>query len=327
MPAAISSFDDVHAWLIRGFVEAGLPDHTGGGVAWREDGALNIENLFADQGAGGLLLELAGADGEENAYTVKVVRDAGGARVVARCADTLFRQEWAVEDPATLAAEVLARVRHHHAAFVKWRAEGGETTFGERAAIADDRGAACDRGLVLFLDGLRKQGKALAGGPKAGWWVTSKAAAGGQIAAGLGQDPQYRLRPEQRTVDLPEYREHVERLGTVGLVMIANGGVGALLTCLGLSFNFYALYELGFSGMLGNFGYAALAVVGSGVFAVLQIAGGVAMRRTRWLWLAKLGAWSGIFPCCVGACFLTGLPVGIWALLTLRDERTDLVFS
>ncbi|MFN7145186.1 MAG: hypothetical protein ACK4YP_15525, partial [Myxococcota bacterium] len=92
--AAIADSDDLYAWLIRGFVESGLPDHTRGDRPWIPSGALNLENFSQDRGVGGVLLEFLGQVGgasvpeDHYTYAVCVVRDAEGTQVVVRSEDT-----------------------------------------------------------------------------------------------------------------------------------------------------------------------------------------------------------------------------------------------
>lgn len=322
MPA-LAGFDDLHAWLIRGFVEAGLPDHTGGGRPWNPDGALNLENLFSDQGASGLLLEFLGPAGleprpeDEYTYQVQVVQDATGAQVVVRCPETVYFQAFPAQRPETLCATILAHVRQHNARFTAWRAQGGEVSYAERLGVQEVRGASCDRGLVAFLADLRKRGVPLESGPSQGWWVPSRKDIGRAIQAGKGADPTYHIGPKSGAdPDAAENRAFAAQARQVGTVLFVLAGLTTLYLVAGGAL---AYWRYGGQAMAG--------VVASGLlWAGLAAWTGTLFRRLRSLTLARVLAVVLMLPC-FGPCCAAGLPVGGWALWVLRSPRARVVFQ
>lgn len=322
MPA-VAGFDDLHAWLIRGFVEAGLPDHTGGGRPWHPDGALNLENVFSDQGAGGVLLEFFGQAGaepvpeDEYTYQALVVHDATGARVVVRCPETVYFQVFPADRPDTLGATILAHVRQHNARFTAWRSQGGEVSYADRLSVQEVRGTACDRGLVALLGDLRRRGVPLEAGPSQGWWVQSRAAIGRAIGVGKGTDPTYHIGPKSGAdPDSAENRAFVEKARKVGTVLLVLSGLTVVYLAAG--------------GTLAYWRYGvrvSAGLVASGVlWAALAAWAGVLLRRLRSLTLARVLAVVLMLPC-FGPCCAAGLPVGAWALWVLRNPRARVVFQ
>lgn len=331
--SAIAGFDDVHAWLIRGFIEAGVPDHTGGGVEWTRDGAMNLDHLFKDRLASGILLQLVGqafADRrpeDEATYEVLVVRDAGSTSVVVRCPETLFEQAFPALPLEDLAARVLAHVRHHSEHFTQWRRGGGETSWAERAAIAQVRGASCERGLATLLEKLRRERKSLSRGPAEGWWGAAAAprSVSQAITTGEGRDPVYQTRPRTPEASTPENLEYMESVRTVGLVMLVLSGVSAIFVCAGFGWSGFTAWSVGFRGLYAQ-GWTVMALFANLFFVLLQLVCGLRLRAVRSLTLVRVLAVAGMLPC-FAPCCLTGFPVGAWALLVLRSPRARIVFQ
>jgi hypothetical protein len=328
--AAIGASDDLHAWLIRGFIEAGLPDVTFGGEV-PVAGGVNWENLYLNRGVEGVLLCFPGFEpGSEWIYGVA---PAGGANAVhVRCRDTLFSQSYAGLPPPQLAGRILADVRAHNEAFVAWRAQGNEPGMVEMRAIGDARGVACGQALASFLEPLQRARQPLSEGPAQGWWVAgmTRKALGAQIAMGAGADPTYRLAGEVPLHDRPEYRIYAEQVKTVGGVMMAVGAVSFIVAGLTLAWAGYNVFqqraEVVLSSALSrDVGPIALFLAAS-VFAVTQVLAGWRMRVMKNLLLVRICAGFAILPCS-GACWIVGLPVGGWALWTLADEKAKVLFD
>src|SRR3990172_1447211 len=131
MPA-IAGSDDLHAWLLRGLVQAGAPDRTLGGTI-PPTGAVNAENARLNRGVEGVLVVFPGVEaGEEGVFALLVVRDAVGSRVAVRCPDALFSHDYPASPPEPVAARILQDVRAHAAAFSDWRRKGGVVGYSER---------------------------------------------------------------------------------------------------------------------------------------------------------------------------------------------------
>jgi hypothetical protein len=75
--------------------------------------------------------------------------------------------------------------------------------------------------------------------------------------------------------------------------------------------------QSGISAFVGLFLAFALGAV--------QIFGGMQMKKLQNHTLAIVGAIAGIIPCSI--CCVFGLPVGVWALVTLLDEQVKAAFS
>lgn len=322
MPA-IAGFDDLHAWLIRGFVEAGVPDVTGSS-SFLPDGGLDLDSLYTDQGASGLLLTFLGqaqdapVPDDEYTYTVCVVRDATGERVVVRCAETLYHHTFAGVPAPQLGVQILTHVRAHNEAFTAWRAKGGAISYAERLSIPEVRGVACDRGLVALLADLRRKGVPLSAGPASAWWGVSRQAMGAAIKAGKGQDPTYRLGkgPTEAEQAVAENQEYADRVRKVGGWLLGVGGASLFWLFAGTG---VAWYKYGSS-------YAAGVAVGAFVFAFAFAFAGWQMRSLRMLTPVRIALVVAMLPC-VGPCCVAGAPLGAWGLWVLKDPRARRVFQ
>lgn len=335
VPPAIAAADDLLAWCLRGFVEAGAPDVTLGGEV-PEGGAVNAENLRFNAGVDGLSLCFPGVEaGEEWVYRCVAV----GSAVQVSCADTLFHHAYAGLPPAQLGGRILADARAHNEAFVKWRAQGGAPSVAEMRAIPMPRGTAVTPGLVSFVERRYRAGKTLAEGPSQGWWVAASTpmALGAGIAAGAGQDPTYRLKGEVPVHERPEYREYAASVRTLGTVCIVTGVLGGLVGGLALTWAGYNVFAQradiilmrGVSqaaDLLTANAYPLLAFVGSLIFALSMIVAGLRLRALRNLGLIRVLLGVAALPC-GGACCFGGAPVSAWVLVKLMDERAPAVFG
>lgn len=329
MPA-IAGCDDVYARLISGFVLAGVPDATRGGVEPTPDGHLNVENLLQPASAAqGLLLEFPGlpdADTPVYAYAVRLVRDVrgGGYLVEARCPETLFHHTWPTSVPEALAGAIVDALRVHHASFLAWAAQGGRVSYTERLGIPSLPAESPSPTLVRFLNGLYAEGRTLADGPAKGWWAPATVWSG-KIEAGLGQDPTYHLGP--RTDQLTEEeREHADRLRTAGWAMVVYAGLSGLVLVCGSAYAGWLAYLSGSVPFWNGAG-----ACGGALSIVLWLAAAQALVRQRDRWFFRSGGTTrglitiaaifGMVPC-AGYCCLGGLPVGAWTLYVLYNEHT-----
>ncbi len=329
--AAIAESDDLYAWLIRGFVESGLPDHTRGSREWIATGALNLENFFQDQGAGGILLEFRGQAGEspvpEDDYTYQVVVTRGpeGAQVVVRSEDTLFHHAFPATPPDALAAHILGEVRGHNERFTQWRGQGGATTVAQRRGIPSARGVTPDRALLQVLETLRRTNRSIAEGPANKWWIQAKSATPLKIEAGLGLEPVYATRKAMVTLSAEDL-EHADRLRTAGTVLLVSGGFSLLFLFAGTLLSGWNLYVGGFRWLAAQGWMTVASVAGSSVFAGVHLVGGLRLRALKSRRLVGVLAILGMLPCLAPCCGV-GFPAGAWVLYLLRDERSNKVFN
>lgn len=345
MPA-IADSDDVYAWLIRGFVEAGLPDHTRGDREWLASGALSLEGFVAERGADGVVLEFLGqaqdrpAPDDEYTYRVVVERDADGARIVVRSEDTLFHHvfaSWGGGSPPRnapprgdelerFAEQIVVEVRSHNARFTEWRAQGGVVTLGQRRGLPPANGAPADRALVATIDTLLRNHRSVAEGPANKWWVKAAPSAGpAKIEAGLGIEPQYITR-KAGTQLTAEDVAHAARLRTAGAVLMASSALSALVFVGAVLASGWNMYQQGPRWVLAQGWPTAASVGASFVFVGVHLVAGYKLRSLRArglvLGLTILGMLPCLAPCCLG-----GFPVGAWVLYLLRDERSKKVFN
>ncbi len=335
IPPAIGAADDLLAWCLRGWVDAGLPDVTLGGEV-PVGGAVNAENIRFNAGVDGVMLSFPGfAPGEEWVYRCVLV----GNALQVSCPDTLFSHAYAGLAPRDLGPRVLADVRAHNEAFVTWRAQGAEPGVGEMRAIPMPKGQAANPALVSLLERRYRAGKTLSEGPAHGWWVTaeSKPALGAAIGVGGGQDPTYRLKGEVPVHELPEYREYAASVRTLGTVAISTGAAGFIGGGLALTwagFNVFTqradvILTKGMTGvgdLLTSNAWPLLSFVGAVVFAVAMIFAGLRMRALRNLTLVRVLLGVAAVPCS-GVCCAVGLPVAGWMLFKLLDEKAPSVFG
>jgi len=288
IPPAIGSADCLHAWVLRGWVDAGVPDATLGGVV-PEGGSFSAENVRRNGGVEGLELVFPGFDaGEEWNYAVVVA----GASVHVCCGDTLFSHAYAGIPPQQLGARIVADVRAHNQAFVAWRTGGGVVGLAETRAIRPPRGQAASRGLIDLLERRYRGGHTLASGPAEGWWIEANAARalGGAIRSGQGLDPTFRLGAQGPMIERPEYREYAAKMRTLGSVVMGVGVGGLVVGGLGLAWAGFNVSKQRWDVILTRDGpgIPLLIFVGALVFAGSMFTAGLRMRALRNLMLVRV---------------------------------------
>ncbi len=329
MPA-IADSDDLYAWLIRGFVESGMPDHTRGGREWTAAGALNLENFIQEQGAGGIVLEFRGQAGDEPSpedeytYQVSVVRGPEGTQVVVRCAETLFHHAFPDEPREAIAGHILGQLRAHNDAFTDWRSKGGETTYAQRIGIPVVAGSSCDRALVTVLETLRRSNRSIVEGPANKWWVKGGGAIATRIEAGLGQEPIYISKKAQVRVS-PEDVAHAKRLRGAGMLLLLSGTASLAALALATAFAGYNVYTVGYRGVLAQ-PWLVGSLFTTFLYAGVQFLAGFRLRALRSRGLVRILAVLGMLPC-LGPCCGIGLPLGAWVLYLVQDSRSIRVFN
>ncbi len=335
IPPAIGPSDDLHAWLLRGFVEAGLPDLTLGGFA-PEGGAFSAASLRENGGIDGLCLSFIGWEGGED-WVYRAVVLGGAAHVT--CRDTLFSHRYAGLRAQELGPRILADVRAHNDAFAAWLGQGGQPTLGEQRAIVDIRGEPASRALLDFVERRYRSGETLEAGPSAGWWIAqaTRSALGAGIGMGRGVDPTYRLGAATPLHDLPEYREYADSVRSLGTWIMGLGFAAVVVAAVALTLAGYNVMQQradvvltrGMSSatdLLEANAYPLLAFLTSGIFSACWLLAGSRMRALRSLSLVKGLLVVSMIPC-AGAWCLVGLPVGGWAFYRLLDKKAAAVFG
>ena len=88
-------------------------------------------------------------------------------------------------------------------------------------------------------------------------------------------------------------------------------------------------YGMEFWGpFIGSTGWSVIMSLIGFFVAFIVIIAGSRLRSTRSPGLVYAGAIMAALPCCIGLpCCCIGLPVGIWAILTMQDEQVKAAFS
>lgn len=340
MANAFLNFNEPHAWVIRGLVEYGWRDLTGRGsaVPHGAPGGLDLSPLLSSHGRDGVrLVVLPVADGrrvEETNYEfeVKVTGDLPNIRVVARCPDCNYLEEFAFEmqNPTYAAGYLHQSVVKHVAEFARWRLGGEELTWAQRMGVPEITGDPCSAELVRWVSSrLRQPGFSFDLGPSEGWWLNLQpglVGSGPPIASTGkgGGDPVYiSAAGRAELAAMGGAKASVERVAALDYV---SGPAGWLrfvkwggTTLGGLAF-LNALITVYFYGTSRGF-----ALVTSVIYAGLMVGGAILAGRGLERYREVRPHWTVFFlfayaalaaPCC-----LVGLPLSIWAILVwLKPE-------
>ena len=335
IPPAIGAADDLHAWLIRGWVESGLPDVTlGGGLP--PGGGFSAESLRLNGGAEGLELRFYGFEADDEwVYHVVVT----GPAVAVACPDTLFSHAYAGIPARELGARILADVRAHNEAFLAWRQQGGQPGLGETRAIRVPPGVPASRTFLELADRRYGVGGGFAEGPANGWWVVahSAAALGGAITTGSGVDPTYRLKGEVPVHERPEYREYAASLRRLGGWLVGLSAASGFLAAAALFWFGFNIFQQRaeivlmrdvhqFSDLATQNAYPLLGFLSVSLFAGCWLVAGLRLRALANLTLIRVLLVIACLPCTGGCCF-AGLPLGGWVLYRLTDPKAAAIFG
>ncbi len=346
MPAAFATFDEAHAWLIRGLVEYGWPDVStlGGHIPQGAPGGLNLSRFPDKHGQSGLFLEVPAVSGgrqmvEDGVYSfeVKLVSgDGDGRRFVVRCPEANFIQEFAHDNgnPGWAAGYIHQAISEYVPQFVAWRLGGGEVSWAQRAGMPDFDGDPCSQGLSRFVQERLRRNQRFDLGPEQGWWMNaapppplapgataSPGYPSGMITAGKGGgDPTFLSAGARAAVAAAG----PEELGSgQALAKVSSPGL-ALQTVVG-----FGMFQ-GFFWVLNAIVTVALfgtERVGATVFSIalgmglLAVGAGAMYGAAQYrkaassplVWLTFL--YTALTP----VCCLFGLPVTLWAIKTWRD--------
>ena len=101
---------------------------------------------------------------------------------------------------------------------------------------------------------------------------------------------------------------------------------------------YQAILLLGQTAMMEFTPEGILYLVTSGGWSIIQAAigfitafvvvyAGTCLRATKSSGVVYAGSILAMIPCCIGCCCLFGLPVGIWALVVMQDEKVKQAFE
>lgn len=333
MPNAFLNLNEPHAWLIRGLVEYGWQDMTGrgGAVPPGAPGGFDVSRITGSQGKDGIVLVMAPvvdgrmADDSNYEFEVKVTGRAPNIRVVARCPDCNYLEEFPydLQSPQHAAGYLHQGVTKHVPEFVRWRLGGGELTWAQREGVPPVDGDPCSGELVKFLSvRLRQPSFSFNQGPAEGWWLSGDVSVWGkgpvaQTGKG-GGDPVYiSAAGRAELASMGGANANVERVAALDLVDRPGGFLGmALWLCM--AFGVISLlnvlvtvYFFGTNRMVQTVGWFVFggALIGLGLLSRKGLA---RYREVRDHWTVYLMlAYVALTP----VCCLWGLPLSVWALL------------
>jgi hypothetical protein len=74
-------------------------------------------------------------------------------------------------------------------------------------------------------------------------------------------------------------------------------------------------------------GWSTFAGLVGFLIAFIIIYAGVSLQKAKSTGVVYAGAIFAMIPCCSGCCCILGLPIGIWALITLQDDEVKKAFA
>jgi preprotein translocase subunit Sss1 len=334
IPPAIAAISDVHGWILRGLIEAGLQDGTGRNRASIEAGLLDASDLLGvARGAEGIRLgflcptSIDPNPEDEFIYVIKVSRQPDRAFVVVRCAESIFYQEVEEAPYESLGGRILAMIRAHNARFTAWRQRGGMASMAERKSVPDVRGMPASAPLSNFMERHYKSGGSLSDGPQYGWWNERFSARelGKQIGAGQGGE-RYIQERKLTEAEKPENIAYIKQLKIAAIGMMAYGGAG-ISWCMGIvTYMFYRWVTIHFGAMFSE-GWPQASLILMGIMSCLQLWGGWQLYNLRSAFWVQGIALLGALPCGFSPCCLMGIPTGALVFYRMRDPKMELLFE
>lgn len=323
MANAFASFDEAHAWLIRGLVEYGWPDitHAGGRVPPGVFGGIDLSRLADSQGREGVFLEVrAVADGrtcdEDGTYTfqVQVTQGREGLAISVRCPEANYLQEFPYDpaNPIHAAGWVHQAITQYVPDFVRWRLSGGEVSWAQRSGMPTVDGEPCSPALAQFVRGRIDAHRRFDVGPSEGWWLdeAQPAAPAGVVPASAWQGPIAVEGQAGRVGSVDDERDRAMR------IVKAPAAALRAMSIAGMAFGFFWFVNIVVT--LYFFGLDRLGAVLFSLVAgtLLLMTAGIAfwcagkykdLAKGPLPWVAI--AWCALVPLCC----IPGIPVAIWA--------------
>lgn len=121
------------------------------------------------------------------------------------------------------------------------------------------------------------------------------------------------------------------------IALIAYGAISIMFACLSIFSNILAMTGVldnmmaeinnaGAGAMFSGVGGIAIALPGL-LISVVEIVGGMKMKKTQSYGLAMAASVLAILPVCGGCCCFIGAPIGIWAIVTLVNDEVKAAFQ
>lgn len=134
--------------------------------------------------------------------------------------------------------------------------------------------------------------------------------------------------------------EYVQnKVNAPGLALAVFGGVCILLNLISGAFQLLSAITSIMSLVTSDVGMEAWVAFGMSqgwtiVLALIAFASsfvvlfaGMRLRQARSPGLVYAGSIFAMLPCCVSGCCCLGLPLGIWAIVTMQDEQVKVAFA
>lgn len=332
MAHAFLTVNEPHAWLIRGLVEYGWRDITGRGgvVPSGAVGGFDVSRIPGSQGRDGLILVMAPevdgqrADDPNYEFEVKVTGRAPNIKIVARCSDCNYLEEFPYDlrNPTHAVGYLVQGLTRHVPEFVRWRLSGGSLSWSQRAGVPEVVGDPCSGDLIRFVQNrLRIPNTSFEQGPAEGWWLSGeyKPWGSGPVASegkGGGEPTYVSAEGRAELAEMGGAGASVERVAALDHVDSPGGWLGlAIGSCIALG----ALALLNGLVTIYFFGAGRLtALIINVVLGLGLVVGGVLARQglrryreVREHWTVYLMfAYVALTP----VCCLFGLPLAGWGL-------------
>jgi hypothetical protein len=138
---------------------------------------------------------------------------------------------------------------------------------------------------------------------------------------------------------MTEYAQ--EKVNGPGIALMVLGGLSILTNLamtavrgIGLVTNVMSLLSSGYAdtgmwiALFTSSGWQVLMSLVGIIGSVMLVVAGTRLRGLKSAPLVYAGSIMGMLPCCVGApCCCIGLPIGIWAIVTMQDEQVKAAFT
>lgn len=134
--------------------------------------------------------------------------------------------------------------------------------------------------------------------------------------------------------------EYVEgKVGPPGIALIVFGILALLLNLVGAAFQALGAVSqimilldssAGTDQWVAWFtsqGISLIIMLGGFIWSIIIILAGARLRSARSAGLVYAGSVMAMLPCCVSYCCCLGLPLGVWAIMTMQDEQVKAAFA
>lgn len=121
-------------------------------------------------------------------------------------------------------------------------------------------------------------------------------------------------------------------LAVFGVLCLLLNMLGAVFQLLGAMASIMAMLDSGagtdvWINWFMSTGVYIVSMMFAVLWSVLIIFGGLRLRSARSPAMVYVAAILASFPCCTSWCCCFGLPLGIWAIMTMQDDQVKAAFA